>query len=99
MAISDLRDDIADIFDPEELAEAITFDGRTIYAIPTGYGIRLENYPEAEIADAVIVVQAADVESPEVGTAVRLGRVDYVVSDILEGNGLTWSLALARKVA
>lgn len=77
---------------------AATYNGTDIPAGVESYAQTMEQSPALTVADAVVMVKAADVAQPKKNDVIAWGGTTYKVVAVLRGDGLTWRLAVNKRV-
>lgn len=103
---TDLADDISIFFDTDELAAAAKYKARgattdndvTVLLIQVQSDVtqkvsRGEGY---YVHSGRLWCQVSEVDSPQSGDVFTVGSIDWVVQEILGGNGVAWELSVYK---
>lgn len=72
------------------------FEAKDITVLVNSYGKDSENNPEVQINTAEVDVMVSEVPNPQIGSTIVFDSVQYQLSEVLYGDGYTWTLSLAQ---
>lgn len=90
-----ITSDLATVFDTDEFAQAVTYNGTSINAI-VDYGEDQDTNDADSITKATIFVKVSNVTLPVYRDTVIINSITWEVLNIAEGDGYIWKLNLYR---